>query len=207
MTKTIQRKWTTWPRLLGLFFICLILLFVIAGFYIVFLSKDLPPLEKLENFDPDLVTKVYSDDGIMLKELYTQRRIFLPLEQMRSFDPSTGRYYSDLVNAVVASEDHRFYNHWGISMRDFLRAVVVNLAAMRYKQGFSSLSQQLARNLYDRIGFSKTINRKVKEILTAVQMEKRYTKDEIMEMYLNSIYFGHGTYGAQAAANVILPKM
>ena len=105
MTKTIQRKWTTWPRLLGLFFICLILLFVIAGIYIVFLSKDLPPLEKLENFDPDLVTKVYSDDGIMLKELYTQRRIFLPLEQMRSFDPSTGRYYSDLVNAVVASED------------------------------------------------------------------------------------------------------
>jgi penicillin-binding protein 1A len=206
MTKTIQRKWTTWPRLFGLFFICLILLFVIAGIYIAFLSKDLPPLEKLENFDPDLVTRVYSDDGIMLKELYTQRRIFLPLEQMRSFDPSIGRYYSDLVNAVVASEDHRFYDHWGISMRDFLRAVVVNLAAMRYKQGFSSLSQQLARNLYDRIGFSKTINRKVKEILTAVQMEKRYTKDEIMEMYLNSIYFGHGTFGAQAAAKRYFAK-
>ena len=206
MTNGIQRKWTTWPRLLGLFFISLFLLFVVAGVYIVILSKDLPPLEKLENFDPDLITKVYSDDGIMLKELFTQRRIFLPLEQMRSFDPSTGRYYSDLVNAVVASEDHRYYDHWGISMRDFLRAVVVNIAAMRYKQGFSSLSQQLARNLYDRIGFSKTISRKVKEILTAVQMEKRYTKDEIMEMYLNSIYFGHGTYGAQAAAKRYFAK-
>ena len=206
MTNGIQRKWTTWPRLLGLFFISLFLLFVVTGVYIVILSKDLPPLEKLENFDPDLITKVYSDDGIMLKELFTQRRIFLPLEQMRSFDPSTGRYYSYLVNAVVASEDHRYYDHWGISMRDFLRAVVVNIAAMRYKQGFSSLSQQLARNLYDRIGFSKTISRKVKEILTAVQMEKRYTKDEIMEMYLNSIYFGHGTYGAQAAAKRYFAK-
>ena len=206
MTNGIQRKWTTWPRLLGLFFISLFLLIVVAGVYIVILSKDLPPLEKLENFDPDLITRVYSDDGIMLKELFTQRRIFLPLEQMRSFDPSTGRYYSDLVNAVVASEDHRYYDHWGISMRDFLRAVVVNVAAMRYKQGFSSLSQQLARNLYDRIGFSKTISRKVKEILTAVQMEKRYTKDEIMEMYLNSIYFGHGTYGAQAAAKRYFAK-
>ena len=148
----------------------------------VFLSKDLPPLEKLENYDPDLVTRIYSNDGIMLKELYTQRRIFVPLEKMRSFDPSTGRYYSDLVNAVVASEDHRFYDHWGFSVRDFLRAVVVNVAAMSYKQGFSSLSQQLARNLYGRIGFSKTINRKIKEILTAIQMEKRYTKEEILEM-------------------------
>jgi penicillin-binding protein 1A len=178
----------------------LFLLFIIAGIYMVFLSKDLPPLEKLENYDPDLVTRIYSNDGIMLKELYTQRRIFVPLEKMRSFDPSTGRYYSDLVNAVVASEDHRFYDHWGFSVRDFLRAVVVNVAAMSYKQGFSSLSQQLARNLYGRIGFSKTINRKIKEILTAIQMEKRYTKEEILEMYLNFIYFGHGTYGAQAAA-------
>lgn len=206
MKYAIKRRWTTWPRLIGLMLMGLLISIIVASVYILILSNDLPPLEKLENFDPDLVTRVYSADGVMLKELFTQRRIFVPLEKMRSFDPYTGRYYSDLVNAVIASEDHRFHDHWGISSRDFLRAVVVNLAAMRYKQGFSSLSQQLARNLYDRIGFTKTISRKVKEILTAVQMEKRYTKEEILEMYLNSIYFGHGTYGAQAASKRYFAK-
>jgi penicillin-binding protein 1A len=103
-------------------------------------------------------------------------------------------------DAVVAKEDRRFYDHWGISLRDVLRAVVINTVTMSYSSGFSSLTQQLARNLYDTIGFKKTITRKIKEVITAIQIERTYTKDEILEMYLNSVHFGHGTYGVQAAA-------
>jgi penicillin-binding protein 1A len=85
-------------------------------------------------------------------------------------------------------------------MRDVFRAVVINLISFSYEQGFSSLTQQVARTLYDTIGFKKTIVRKIKEIITAIQIERTYTKNEIMEMYLNNVHFGHGTYGVQAAA-------
>ena len=84
---------------------------MVAGLiYIWVLSRDLPSLEQLENFDPDLVTRIYSSDGVMLKELYTQRRVFVDLEKIPSY----------LADAAVASEDRRFESHWGISMRDFI---------------------------------------------------------------------------------------
>ena len=158
--------------------------------YLYYLSRDLPSIVQLQNFSPAVATKIISRDGKVIAELFTQQRILIPMEQM----PVDVRY------ALVSMEDSRFYNHWGVSMRDAARAVVVNLASLSYRQGFSSLTQQLARNLYDSIGFGKTINRKLKEVLTAIQVERTYTKSEIMEMYLNSIYFGHGTYGIQAAA-------
>ncbi|MFQ6674183.1 MAG: penicillin-binding protein 1A, partial [Fidelibacterota bacterium] len=179
-----------WRRVIGRVFILLVVLGVGGAVYIRILSRDLPSLEQLENFDPDLVTRIYSSDGVLLKELYTQRRVFVDLE----------RIPQDLINAVIASEDHRFYAHWGISLRDLMRAVVIDVVTLSYRQGFSSITQQLARNLYDTIGFRKTISRKLREVITAVQIEKTYTKDEILEMYLNSVHFGHGTYGAQAAA-------
>lgn len=168
-----------------------ILICGVAGLiYIRILSRDLPSLEQLENYDPDLVTRIYSNDGVLLKELYTQRRVYVDLD----------RIPLDLANATLASEDRRFRSHWGISMRDVMRAVVINAMTLSYRQGFSSVSQQLARNLYDTIGFKKTLLRKLKEVITAVQIERTYTKDEILEMYLNSVHFGHGTYGVQAAA-------
>ena len=158
--------------------------------YILYLSIDLPSIEQLENYDPDLVTRIYSTDGELLNELYFEKRVFLELDQIPQH----------MLNAVVAKEDRRFYDHWGISMRDVFRAVIINTVTMSYRSGFSSLSQQLARNLYDNIGFKKTITRKIKEVITAVQIERTYTKEEILEMYLNSVHFGHGTYGVQAAA-------
>lgn len=164
--------------------------------YLKFLSRDLPSLEQLENFDPDLVTRIYSADGVLLKELYTQRRVFVDLD----------RIPKKMVDAVIASEDHRFRSHWGISLRDVARAVVINTLTLSYRQGFSSITQQLARNLYDTIGFKKTITRKIKEVITAIQIEKTYTKDEILEMYLNFIHFGHGTYGVQAASKRYFQK-
>ena len=105
-----------------------------------------------------------------------------------------------MQNAIIASEDRRFYKHWGLSMRSVARAILINTLAMSYRQGFSTLTQQLARNLYKSIGFEDSIFRKIKEVITAVQIERTYTKDEILEMYLNTIHFGHGTYGVEAAS-------
>ncbi|MEE9189473.1 MAG: PBP1A family penicillin-binding protein [Candidatus Neomarinimicrobiota bacterium] len=158
--------------------------------YIVIMSWNLPSIEQLENFDPDLVTRLYSGDGVVLHELFLQKRVFTALDDIPLH----------LQNATIASEDKRFRQHWGIDYHSVIRALAVNLASLSFRQGFSSLSQQLARNLYKSIGFEDNINRKVKEIITAIQVERTYTKNEILEMYLNTIHFGHGTYGVEAAA-------
>ena len=180
----------SWPHIIKRTIYTALAGIVIIFAYVFYLSIDLPSIEQLENYDPDLVTRIYSADGVLLNELYFEKRVFVELEQIPQH----------MRDAVVAKEDQRFYDHWGISLRDVLRAVVINTVTMSYSSGFSSLTQQLARNLYDTIGFKKTITRKIKEVITAIQIERTYTKDEILEMYLNSVHFGHGTYGVQAAA-------
>ena len=160
------------------------------------LSKNLPSLEQLENYDPDLVTEIYSSDGKVLNELFVQKRVFIELDKIP--------YY--MQEAVVASEDQRFYDHWGLSLRSVARAVVVNTLSLSYRQGFSTLTQQLARNLYKSIGFEDSLIRKLKEVITAIQIERTYTKDEILEMYLNTVHFGHGTYGVEAATKQYFGK-
>ena len=180
----------SWPHIIKQTIYTALAGIVIIFTYVFYLSIDLPSIEQLENYDPDLVTRIYSADGVLLNELYFEKRVFVELEQIPQH----------MRDAVVAKEDRRFYDHWGISLRDVLRAVVINTVTMSYSSGFSSLTQQLARNLYDTIGFKKTIPRKIKEVITAIQIERTYTKDEILEMYLNSVHFGHGTYGVQAAA-------
>lgn len=165
--------------------------FAIIGFvYLFTLTDDLPSLSQLENFDPNLITRIYSSDGAIIKELYTQRRVLVPLEKIPPY----------MVEGLLATEDHRFYDHWGFNLERFLKAATIDILTLSYKQGASTLTQQLARNLYESIGFRKTISRKIKEALTSVQIERTYTKNEILEMYLNSIYFGHGVYGIEAAA-------
>ena len=163
---------------------------------IVFLSRDLPSLEQLENYDPDLVTRIYSSDGQVLNELFVQKRVFVELEKIPGH----------MQNAIIASEDRRFTEHWGLSLRSVARALVVNILSLSYRQGFSTLTQQLARNLYKSIGFEDSVLRKVKEVITAVQIERTYTKEEILEMYLNTVHFGHGTYGVEAATKRFFGK-
>ena len=140
--------------------------------FVFYLAQNLPSLDQLENYDPDLITRIYSADGEVLDELFFEKRIFVSLDQIPN----------NMKNAVIASEDRRFYSHWGIDSKSILRAVVVNIINLGYEQGFSSLTQQVARTLYDTIGFKKTITRKIKEIITAIQIERTYTKDEILEM-------------------------
>ena len=160
------------------------------------LSRDLPSLEQLENYDPDLVTRIYSADGKVLNELFVQKRVFIELDKI----PAHMQY------AVVSSEDRRFFDHWGLSTRSIARAVMINTLSLSYRQGFSTLTQQLARNLYKSVGFEDSILRKVKEMITAIQIERTYTKDEILEMYLNTVHFGHGTYGVEAATKRFFGK-
>ncbi len=159
-------------------------------------SRDLPSIEQLRKIDPELVTRIYSADGKVLQELYTQRRIYVTIDRI---PPA-------MVQAVVAVEDERFFKHWGFSFRDFFRALATDVLTLSKGHGGSTLTQQLARILYESIGFEKTISRKVKELLTAIQIERMYTKSEIVEMYLNSTWLGHGVYGVQAASRRYFDK-
>ena len=177
-------------------FVLIIFGMVMVFTFVLYLSKNLPSLEQLENYDPDLVTRIYSSDGKVLNELFVQKRVFIELDRI----PEHMQY------AVVASEDRRFFDHWGLSMRSIARAIMVNTLSLSYRQGFSTLTQQLARNLYKSVGFEDSILRKVKEMITAIQIERTYTKEEILEMYLNTVHFGHGTYGVEAATKRFFGK-
>lgn len=177
-------------------FILIIFGMLMVFTFVLYLSKNLPSLEQLENYDPDLVTRIYSSDGKVLNELFVQKRVFIELDRI----PEHMQY------AVVASEDRRFFDHWGLSMRSIARAIMVNTLSLSYRQGFSTLTQQLARNLYKSVGFEDSILRKVKEMITAIQIERTYTKEEILEMYLNTVHFGHGTYGVEAATKRFFGK-
>jgi len=170
--------------------------FIVGLILLIILSRGLPSVEQLEKFNPDLVTQIYSSDGVLIDQLFQTKRVFV--------NPDSIPIY--MQNATIASEDKRFANHWGIDAKSFFRALTINILSLSYKQGFSSITQQLARNLYDAIGFENSVWRKIKEIITAIQIERTYTKNEILGMYLNTVHFGHGTYGVEAAAKRIYGK-
>jgi penicillin-binding protein 1A len=167
----------------------IVLLLILRAF-----STDLPSLEQLETYDPRLVTKVLDRDGKSLKEFYTEKRVIVPLDSLSEH----------LVDAVLATEDQRFYRHWGVDPLGILRAALVNVASMSTEQGASTLTQQLARNLH--LHLRQTLERKIREAITAVQIERTYAKNEILEMYFTQMYFGHGAYGAESAAHLYFDK-
>ncbi|MBN2013427.1 PBP1A family penicillin-binding protein [candidate division KSB1 bacterium] len=180
----------------GILFVAIFFIaFIILSFGVVlFLSRDLPSLTQLEQYEPELATKVYSRDGVIIKELFTQKRMLISLDDMPDY----------VWQSVVATEDHIFYDHWGLNIPRFVKAMFVNIASMNYQQGASTITQQLARQLY--LGLEKKISRKLKEWITAIQIERTYTKHEILEMYLNYMNFGHGNYGVQAASLAFFDK-
>jgi len=149
----------------------------------------LPSLEELENPNPDLASLVYSEDGVLLHKYFLKNRTFIPLKSI----PRSTRY------ALIATEDVEFYNHWGVNVRRLALAMGENIIKMRSRwQGASTITQQLAKNLY--LSQERTIARKIKEFATAIELEKTYTKDEILALYLNTVYFGSGAYGVEAAS-------
>lgn len=158
------------------------------------LSRDLPSFAQLENYTPELATKVYSADGKLIEEFFTQRRFYTPLKDIPP----------NMANAVLAIEDHIYYRHWGMAPMRFFLVTVKYVFTGSKTQGASTLTQQLARRLY--LTPEKSIKRKVKEIVTAVLLERAYTKDEILEMYMNQMQFGYATYGVESAARYFFAK-
>lgn len=174
----------------GIIFIVMMTVLICSGLFFRYLARGLPSPDKLETYEPDVITIIKSANNTVIKELFKEeeKRELVPLD----------RIPEDMKNAVIATEDHRFYRHWGVDSKRFFKAAIVNIMALRYKEGFSTITMQLARGLY--LGPEKKLTRKMREILTAIQIEQRYSKGEILEMYLNNSYFGHGAQGVQVAA-------
>ena len=158
------------------------------------LSVGLPSLDELSDYEPRLATRILDRNGETLTELYTQRRLMTPLDQLPKY----------LVDAFLVTEDSRFAEHWGVDLVRIVKAVMVDVASMSLRQGASTITQQLARDLY--LHKRRTFGRKIRETLTAIQIERHYSKREILEMYLTQIYFGHGAYGVTAAAERYFDK-
>ncbi len=166
-----------------------------AGFGIAnWLRKDLPSTSSLQTIAPPVKTLVYDRNGKLVHEFFKENRTIVPLRQIPR----------PMIDAILAIEDRRFYSHWGIDPIRTARALLTNILARRPEQGGSTITQQLARNLF--LTHEKTLSRKLKEAILAVRIERTYTKDEILEMYFNQIYFGEGAYGIDAAAKVYFGK-
>ena len=157
-------------------------------------TRDLPQIRNLESFRPHAVTRVYSADRELLTELFLEKRDPVPLQQIPK----------DLTAALIATEDRKFYSHSGVDIKGIARAIIRDIQAGRFVEGASTITQQLAKTLF--LTPRKTIVRKIKEAILAFQLERRYTKDEILELYLNQVYFGSGAYGVQSAAEIFFGK-
>ena len=166
----------------------------LAAALVFYFSRDLPSLEQLERIRPKLATLVYSSDGQVLKEFAVEKRIPLPYEAIPQV----------MIDAIMSIEDRRFYSHWGIDLRRTLKAAYVDLKHFGIVEGASTLTQQLARNLF--LTMRVKWSRKIKEALTAIRIERTYSKQEILEMYMNQVYFRHGAYGIQSAAQTYFGK-
>jgi penicillin-binding protein 1A len=165
----------------------------IAGAFFAF-THDLPQIRSLENFRPDAVTRIYSADKVVLAELFIEKREPVPLEAIPRL----------LKAALVATEDRKFYRHSGVDLKGIARAIIKDIKAGEFVEGASTITQQLSKTLF--LTHRKTLVRKIKEAILAFQLERRYTKDEILELYLNQVYFGSGAYGVQSAAKIFFEK-
>ncbi len=190
-----RRPVRRWGRTLLLFAVIIIGLLgggVAGSFW--FVSQDLPSLDSLQGYQPSQVSRVYSDDHQIIGQYYVERRILATLADV---PPS-------LINAVIAVEDARFFEHPGLDVVGILRAFWTNLRRGGKVEGASTITQQLTRSLF--LSPERTYGRKVKELILAYKMELVLSKEQILELYLNQIYFGQGAYGVGAAAQTYFGK-
>lgn len=181
-----------WGLLLGVFMLFL-MLGAIYGVYAYYVH-DLPSIAALEDYQPKAVTKIYAADGSLLTELYEERRTPVDFDKMPQ----------QLAEAVISIEDKHFYEHPGVYTNSIMKAMLENLMAGEVVRGASTITQQLARTLF--LNRDQTMSRKIREALLALKIEHAYTKNEILEMYLNQYYFGFGVYGVEAAAQLYFSK-
>jgi penicillin-binding protein 1A len=161
-------------------------------------AGDLPQITALDNYTPSTITRVYSAQGQVIGEFATQRRVVVGYDDINPL----------LREGIIATEDADFERHVGINVWRMISAAITDVVERRRAQGASTLTQQLARNLKEQFGLTneKSLERKVREIILAVQIEKRYTKREIFTIYCNQMYMGHGAYGVEAASRLYFNK-
>ena len=172
--------------------------FLLAGIFLSafrWASAGLPSPAKLQTIEPPVKTELYDINGKLVYEFYKENRSLVPLAKIPRY----------LVEGTIAIEDRHFRKHWGVDIQGIGRAAVKNLLRGDVTaEGASTITMQLARNLF--LTYEKTFSRKIKEAILAFRIERAYSKDEILEMYFNQIYFGEGAYGAQAASRMFFGK-
>jgi penicillin-binding protein 1A len=189
----------TWQRVslkvaLWGFLICLVVGFTGASSLYFIYSDGLPDVRALKEYQPNIISKVYSDTDELIAEFFIEKRIMVRFDQMPL----------RLKQATLAVEDSGFYYHLGIDPKAIIRASVANYRAGHVVEGASTITQQLTKTLF--LSPQKKFERKIREAILAIRMELIFSKDEILEMYLNQIYYGHGSYGVAAAARTYFGK-
>lgn len=179
-----------------LLFLFLTVLTISAGMVVVKkYSGDLPDIDKLRYYQPSESTKLYSADNKLIGVIFKENRTWLSFEEIPKI----------VKQAVISVEDFRFYKHRGIDFIGIIRAFMADIRHEEVRQGASTITQQLARNVF--LSPQVSVERKIKEIILSFRIEKKFTKDEILEFYLNQIYFGSGAYGIEAAAEIYFDKV
>jgi penicillin-binding protein 1A len=173
-------------------FLVLFVLGLLGGLALVggyhYISQDLPRINSLMDYRPPIISKVYADDNRIIAEFFKERRVVIPLSEVPPM----------LVKAFVAAEDSRFFQHQGVDPMGIVRAALKNIEAGTIKQGGSTITQQVTRSFL--LTPERSYIRKIKEVILSYRIEKAFSKEEILFLYLNQIYLGHGAYGVQAAA-------
>ena len=164
-----------------------------AGFLFAHAVR-MPQVKSLADYQPAIITRIYDRNGVPFAEYSIQKRIVVPKREMSQF----------LVNAIIATEDSEFYRHGGVDPKAILRAALKDIMERRKAQGASTLTQQLAKQVF--LTPEKSFRRKINEAFFAVQIEKDFTKDQIFELYANQVYLGHGAYGVEAASRMYFGK-
>ena len=191
----MKRKYTT---IVSLIAAPLIITMALGVFYLGVTSGKinlgLPSISRLEDYTPIQATKIYDKNDVLITELFTERRTITQLKDIPV----------DLQNAVLSIEDDNFFRHWGISPIGIVRAALSNVLKRRKAQGGSTITQQLAKTIF--LSPEKKFSRKIKEVILTLQLERYYSKEEILQLYLNQIYFGSGAYGIEAASRIYFAK-
>ena len=178
-------------RFLGFSFAIGVVLFLagsaVAGYFLWSISKDLPDYEVLAKYEPPIMTRIHAHDGALISEFARERRMFVPINPVPKL----------LVGAYLSAEDKHFFQHGGIDFQGVGRAFYNNVIKKK-KEGASTITQQVAKNFL--LTSEQTYKRKIKEAILAVRIERAYSKDQILELYLNEIFLGVSSYGVAAAA-------
>ena len=192
-----ETQWEKLVRFLKKWKVLLFLVVVVGGggtVLTITVLKGVPTLDQLENPHPELATRIISSDGEPIDQFYIKNRTTVKLREV----PKA------MIDALIATEDRDFYDHWGMNVWRTIKAVWTDVITLSPKQGASTITQQLARNLY--LSQEKSMFRKMREAISAVQIERTHTKNEILEMYLNVCYLGRGAYGVAVASQIYFGK-